>query len=242
MSTVQVAAHGTARSPLPLLGPTAAPSAGLSFCPGVHPKCPLVGLSKPPKQNPLMSNVLCERAGPGKALRARLRSGEGGMCCLAEVMTHAAVLLHLQRPSPRKCLRDECREQHGWPAARSWPRPWGPRQLWPRRGTAGSGWLRLPRRPARNHPPGNRRGRPGTKSPESVSSAGLVPSPFRLCGWGVLGGRRALFRGCVRKYRGLASETDLCSLGLRACVSPLMGDKGFVISGEAERYFNQQIG
>lgn len=27
------------------------------------------------------------------------------MCHLAEVMTHAAVLLHLHRPSPRKCLR-----------------------------------------------------------------------------------------------------------------------------------------
>lgn len=102
----------------------------------------------------------------------------------------------------------------------------------------GHSWIRLPRCPARSQPPGSRRGRSGSKNPESVSSVGLVSLPFRLCGRGVLGGRRALFRGCVWKYRGLASETDLCSLGLRVYVSPLMGDKGFIIGGEAERYFN----
>lgn len=62
VSNFLVAAHEAARSPLPLLGPITAPSAGLSFCPGVHPKSPLVGLSKKPKQAPRMSNVLCERA------------------------------------------------------------------------------------------------------------------------------------------------------------------------------------
>lgn len=188
VSNVQVAAHGAARSPLPMLGPTAAPSAGLSFCPGVHPKSPLVGLSKKkkkkPEQAPRMSNVLCERASPGKLLRARLRGEKGGICHLAEVMTHAAALLHLHQPSPRKRWRGGA-PRAAWVAfrKRSSPRPWGARQPWPRacrlggrrRGTAGSGCPAVLRGAGRRGAAG---GRPGGETPESVTPAGLSPRGF----------------------------------------------------------------
>lgn len=179
VSNVQVAAHGAARSPL-LLGPTAAPSAGLSFCPGVHPKSPLVGLSKKPRQDPRMSNVLCERASPAKELRTRLRSEKGGMCHLAEVMTHAAALLHLHRPSPRKCLRGgapgaawvagrkKLAPALGSPAA---PAPTGG-------GTAGSGCCVALSGASRRGAAGGCLGRGTLKR---VSPVGLIASPFRLC-------------------------------------------------------------
>lgn len=161
-----------------LLGPTAAPRAGLSFCPAVHPKFPLVGLSKKPKQDPRMSNVLCERASPAKELLARLRSEQGGMCRLAEVMTHAAVLLHLHRPWPRRCLRGGA-PGAAWVAGRKkLARLWGARQPRPRRrGTAGSG-CRVALRGA------SRRGLPGEGSSGEGSLLCLSPSPFPLCSLG----------------------------------------------------------
>lgn len=69
-------------------------------------------------------------------------------------MTHAAVLFHLPRLSPRKCLRGERRELHGWPA-----RPWGaPR---PRPGGTHS-WGRLRERDGRGRAgPGGVTGRRG---------------------------------------------------------------------------------
>lgn len=89
-------------------------------------------------------------------LRARLRSERGGMCHLAEVMTHAAALLHLHRPSPRKCLRG------GAPGA-AWVA--GGEKLAPALGspaapapTAGHSWLRLLPRPAPSEPPGTAQG------------------------------------------------------------------------------------
>lgn len=137
---------------------------------------PWWGCQKKPKQEPRMSNVLCERASPAKELRARLRSEKGGMCHLAEVMTHAAVLLHLHRPSPRKCLqggapgaawvagRNKLASALGSPAA---PAP-----------TAGHSWLRLLRRPARSEPPGSRRGLPGEGNTGEGLSCG--PHPFAV--------------------------------------------------------------
>lgn len=91
MPNVKVAAHGAALSPLLLPGPVAAPRAGLTFCPDVHPKSPLVELSKYPKQDFRMSNVLCERASPGKdsptlgVQRRHLPFGGGDDTCSSAV-------------------------------------------------------------------------------------------------------------------------------------------------------------
>lgn len=96
-----------------------------------------------------MSDVLCERAGPREELRARFWSEKGGMSHLEEVMTHAAVLFHLPRLSPRKCLRGERRELHGWPQREARPALGSPAaparryaQLGPAAGARwpGSGW------------------------------------------------------------------------------------------------------
>lgn len=179
------------------LGPIAAPSAVLSFCPGVHPKSPLVGLSKNPKQSPRTSNVLCERASLGKELRARLRSEKAGMWHFAEVMTHAAVLLlHLHRPAPRNCLRGAA-PRAAWVAGREKLAPARGSPAAPAPGTAGSGC------PTALHG-ASRRGPAG----ESVSPGSSALRISFVCVRGVLRGRRALFRGRVRKYRGLLSVTE----------------------------------
>lgn len=96
-----------------------------------------------------------ERASPAKEQRAGLRSEKGGMCHLAEVMTHAAALLHLHRPWPRKCCEGERREQPGWPQKGAHPALGSPAAPAP---TAGHSWLRLLRRPERSEPPGAARG------------------------------------------------------------------------------------
>lgn len=110
------------------------------------PRCsseiPLDGAAKKKTQTS-PSDVKCPlRASPGQELCARLRSQKGGICHLAEVMTHAAVLLHLHRPSPRKCRRGGA-PGAAWVAGRKKPaRPWGARQ--PRAHCGGRhSWLRL---------------------------------------------------------------------------------------------------
>lgn len=120
-----------------------------------------------------MSNVLCETGSPGKELGARLRSAKGGMCRLAEVMTHATVLLHLHRASPRKCLRGGA-PGAAWVAGRKQPgRPKGAMQPRPR-ARQGTAALRG----------GTRRGaseeRQGRKTADSVSPSGPILPRFRL--------------------------------------------------------------
>lgn len=176
-----------------------------------------------------------ERASPGKELRARLRSEKRGICHLAEVMTHAAVLLHLHRPSPRKCLRGGA-PRAAWVAGRkklapalgspAGPVPGAP----PGRAAAGHSWLRLPRRSARSKSPGTAGGRPGRKTLESVSPAGLSPPQFGLCAL------EGCLRGGVRCSAAVCGNVgasfwwpNLCSPGFRVPVSPPMGDKGFVV-------------
>lgn len=68
------------------------------------------------------------------------------MSHLEEVMTHAAVLFHLPRLSPRKCLRGERRELHGWPQREARPAlgspastAWRHTQLGPAAGAGGCG-------------------------------------------------------------------------------------------------------
>lgn len=144
------------------------------------------------------------RASPGQELCARLRSQKGGICHLVEVMTHAAVLLHLHRPSPRKCRRGGAPGAARVAGRKKPARPWGARQPRARCG-GGRSWLRLPGRSARS----GRRQPAGEEHPGDCLSCGPQPSAVSsVCVRGVLRGRRALFRGCVRKYRGLVSVTE----------------------------------
>lgn len=182
----------------------------------VLPACPSVGLPKGKKKikergekkAPWMSNVLCERAGPAEELRARFGSAEGGRSRLEEVMTHAAVLLHLPRLSPRKCLRGGRREQPGWPAAGSSARPWGARRA--RHGAARHGSAQLAPAALR----GARRREPGREPRRAASSR---PRPGRS------GSARGCRGGFVRPSRLCAPRCRGHTHGVRCFGSTFLG-------------------